>query len=224
MNRGTWMVILAAMLAGCSGSSSSNSGGSGSQPIVGSGVVVQAPRPVGAFHGVRLSSVGRVELSTSAQPSVVVEADDNVVEHVRTEVVGGVLEVGLDSGSYSDITLTVRVAAPALDLVELLGAGELAGTVGDVTSLRVALQGAGRVTLAGTAGAATIDLTGAGAFHGYDLLAGACTVRLTGTGVVEVTASDSLDAVVTGVGSVRYDGSPDILRSEVTGLGSIGRR
>jgi hypothetical protein len=216
MTRKLWVVALGAVLA-CGGTEPDGD----TSVIDGSGVIVKQARTVGAFHGVRIDSAGRLELSTAAEASVEVEADDNVVDRVHTELVDGILVVGLESGSYSDVTLVVRVAAPALGSVEITGAGRIEGTVGDVESLEVTIAGAGTVTLSGTAEQATIRLTGAGAFHGYDLLATDCTVRLTGAGLVEITASDTLDASVEGAGSIRYDGGPTVVRADVEGLGSI---
>ncbi len=216
MSRRLWIVALGAVLA-CGGT---EPGGDGNA-IDGSGVIVKRARAVAPFHGVRIDSAGRLELSVAADTSVEVEADDNVVDRVHTQVVDGILVVGLDAGSYADVTLVVRVAAPALEVVEITGAGRVDGSVGDVAGLEVAIEGAGSVTLSGTVAQATIRLAGAGAFHGYDLLATDCTVRLTGAGLVEVTASSTLDAAVEGVGSVRYDGGPTVVRAEVEGLGSI---
>jgi hypothetical protein len=217
------VVALGAVIA-CGGENTDTRPDTGTDTIEGSGVVVTETRSVEAFHGLRLDNVGRVVLSPAAAAGVVVEADDNIVESVRTAVVDGVLEVGLAPGSYSDITLVFHVSAPLLDRLELTGAGTIAGTVADVASLDVVISGSGSVTLAGTAEQATVTLSGAGAFHGYDLLAAECVASLDGAGLVEVTASDSLDATVDGLGSIRYDGAPALVRRQVTGLGSIQPR
>lgn len=222
MRRGAMAAALAVALGGCGGD---GGGGSGDRldGIEGSGVVVQDARDVAPFHGVRLESAGRVRLASAAAQGVVVEADDNVVDHVRTEAVDGVLTIGLDPGSYHDVTLVVHVAAPALDRLELDGAGEMEGSVGEVGDLSVRLDGGGELTLAGSAARASLDLAGAGAIRAYDLAAGRCSVALEGTGSVEVTVAEHLDAVVAGVGSVRYDGAPTVDQT-VTGLGSVQHR
>ncbi len=221
MRRGAMAAAaMAVALAACGGS---DGDGHGLDGIEGSGIVVQDAREVPAFHGVRLEGVGQVRLASAAEQSVMVEADDNVVDRVRTEVVDGVLTVGLAPGSYRNITLVIHVAAPALDRLELSGAGRMEGNAGSVGDLSVRLDGSGEMVLAGAAERATVDLTGAGSIHAYELGTGRCSVTLEGAGSVEVTVSEHLDAAVTGVGSVRYDGAPTVDQS-VTGLGSVRHR
>ncbi len=213
------VAVLATMLAGCGGDDER----ANDAIIEGSGVILQQPRNVPAFHGVHLESAGRVELATGAEQGVVVEADDNVVDRVRTGVVGGILQVGLEPGSYRNITLTVRVAAPALDSLELDGAGAIEGSVGEVGDLSVRLNGSGKLVLVGTADRATMALTGAGSIHAYELWTRQCSATLEGVGSVEVTVAEHLDAVVAGVGTIRYDGSPTVDQT-VTGVGSVRHR
>ncbi len=212
--------VLVAALAACGGDDDHDGEHDG---IEGSGVIVNDAREVAPFHGVRLDGVGRVELATAPEQGVVVEADDNVVARVHTEVVDGVLTIGLEPGSYHDVTLVIHVAAPALDRVELDGAGKVEGSVGQVADLSVRLDGGGELILAGWADHASLALAGAGSIHAYELGTGRCWVTLAGAGSVEVTVSEHLDAEVAGVGSIRYDGSPTVDQT-VTGLGSVEHR
>lgn len=193
-------------------------------PIVGSGKVVREVRSVGDFHGVRLVGVGHVVLSPAETPSVVIEADDNLQTYVRAAVVDGVLEVGLETGSYRDYTLVARVAVPAIDRVELTGIGDVEGVLPDGDQLTVNLTGVGSVELRGAADQLTIDASGIGDLHGYDLVSTRCTVRVTGSGTAEVTATETLDASVAGFGAIRYGGNPATVRTTVAGLGSIRPR
>lgn len=214
-------LALLATLAGCCTDDHDGACHDGDRRYQGSGRVVRQERSVGDFHAVRLEGLGEVLLSAAPARSVEVEADDNLEHRVRTEVKHGVLIVGLDPGSYSDFTLRVRVGAPALDRIELTGAGEIEGRISDVDALAVSLSGTGAITLDGYAGDLTVDVDGAGAFHGFGLTSSDCTARLAGAGRIEVTATEALDATVTGLGSIRYDGAPDTVETAVSGLGSI---
>ena len=223
MRRGTMTAAaLAVALAACGGGEGDGDG-RGFDGIEGSGVIVQDARELAPFHGVRLEGAGRVELVSGAEQGVVVEADDNVVDRVRTEVVDGMLAIGLEPGSYRNVTLILHVASPALDRLELDGAGEMEGSVGEVGDLSVRLDGGGELTLAGAADRVSIALAGAGSIHAYELGTGRCSVTLEGAGKVEVTVSEHLDAVVAGVGDIRYDGAPTVDQT-VTGLGSVRHR
>ena len=81
------------------------------------------------------------------------------------------------------------------------GAGTIRGS-GDVQRLEIALGGTGDIELA-------------------ELVAGAVTVTLSGAGNVHVHATDSLDATVSGTGSVFYAGDPASVSQAITGTGVI---
>lgn len=65
-------------------------------------------------------------------------------------------------------------------------------------------------------------ISGAGDLSGDQLKVSAATVEISGAGHALVNASQRLDIAVSGVGSVRCVGRPQITRS-VCGLGSLER-
>lgn len=47
---------------------------------------------------------------------------------------------------------------------------------------------------------------------------------LTGTGLIQVTATTSLDAAVPGTGAIIYSGDPPQVTTSITGTGTVTRR
>jgi hypothetical protein len=90
--------------------------------VVGSGNVRTEERPVQGFTRVELSGIGDLTVTQSGSESLKVEADDNVVPLVTSEVRGNTLVLGLQPGSYVRTTrLDFVVTVKQLDGVKLDG-------------------------------------------------------------------------------------------------------
>jgi len=53
---------------------------------IGSGNVIRQERKVSSFNGIEVSGVFHVDLTQGTTNSVIVEADDNLMDIIRTEV------------------------------------------------------------------------------------------------------------------------------------------
>jgi hypothetical protein len=107
--------------------------------------------------------------------------------------------------------------------VDLHGAGDIHFKQLNAASLHARLTGAGDVRASGTVAEQTIEVRGAGDFIGRHLAGERVTVTLAGAGRTSVSASQSLDATISGAGSITYAGTPPEVQQRVTGAGSIRR-
>ena len=99
--------------------------GSGEQ-LVGSGVIVTEARAVSGFHAVELRAFGEVDVTIGGTESLEVEADDNLLALVTSEVIDGRLVIGVEPGhSFINVTLRVRIGASTLDQAVLVGSADL---------------------------------------------------------------------------------------------------
>jgi hypothetical protein len=190
----------------------------------GSGRIVAQDRPVAAFHGIRLTGIGTVHLAQGPVHGVRVEADDNIVGAVTTEVKGGLLVIGLER-SCTEATVRVHVTSPRIDELQISGAGEVV-TDAPLSSeaLKCRISGTGSMDLEGSVGHLVVEITGSGSLEGFKLSSSRCSVRLSGMGDCEVSVKDDLVARVSGMGRVVYDGNPPKVSKTVTGWGSIRAR
>lgn len=193
--------------------------------IEGSGRLTTHGVDVSSFEGIVLAGIGEVFVTQDSVQSVRVEADDNVIDRLILDVREGNLNVGIQKGSYSHVTIRIRVTMKSVEFLEVAGAGSFA-SVDPLAcdSLTCRIVGAGSMTLSGRATTQLIELQGAGSVHGFDLECSRCRVILSGTGSAEVNVMQHLEATISGVGSVIYAGNPPDVISHVSGLGSIRRR
>lgn len=221
--------------------------------IRGSGNVVAEGRPVRNFDRISLTGVGEVNITQGDEESLTVEADDNLMRYIKTEVRNGTLIlgftdvirkknirpsepirfnlsvkelVGLNISGVGD----VNIASLDTDRLEIVISG--AGDV-DVDSLAaeklvVDINGASDVRLAGRAMEQEVTICGVGEYRAEGLNSESVEIRLPGVGSVVVWATDTLDVQIAGMGSVKYYGSPRVIQrtyglGKVSGLGAPGQ-
>lgn len=102
------------------------------------------------------------------------------------------------------------------------GAGHLVIEALQAQQLEIAHSGAGAAEIAGLVQEQKVNLSGVGRYDGYQLHTERTEVQVSGSSFACVHASDTLKAVVRGVGVVEYHGNPQV-RSRVTGAGSVVR-
>jgi hypothetical protein len=191
----------------------------GAQGIEGSGRMRTEQRTVPNFTAVHHAGIGDVTIRAGERLGVTVEADDNVLPLVTTEVRDGTLTINTRE-TIRKAKIRVVVSVPTVDRIRLAGAGNLEGRGLRGRILTVDLNGAGNLTLHGEVDRLTATLRGAGNMTMRELRAGRAEVRISGAGHADIHAVQSLQAHISGAGSIRYAGNPEV-QKRVTGAGRI---
>ena len=189
--------------------------------VEGSGVSASEDRQVAAFEAVALSGSFAVEVEVGPARSVRVEADDNIVPIVRTEVVGDVLKISSQQNFSARGPIKVRVTTPRLVAVEHSGSGSIEARAIVAESFTASLDGSGLVRLAGRADTLTASIDGSGSLEAADLATTGTTVSLSGSGGAKVHASERVVATVSGSGAVQHAGGAKDVVSNIRGSGSV---
>lgn len=155
--------------------------------------------------------------------SLRVEADENIQGLLTTEVQGSTLKLGAQPGAeIGRATIDYRITVRQLAGVVLSGAGTVTATGVDGPDLSLANSGAGSITASGRTDQLNVDLVGVGAIDTRGLVAQAADVSVWGAGTATVNAGRTLDARITGVGSIVYLGDPAVTQN-VSGFGTVSR-
>jgi Putative auto-transporter adhesin, head GIN domain len=198
-------------------------GGSAGSGVQGSGIAATQARAVARFGGVDLAGSNQVTVVVGPRQSVVVHADSNLISHVTTQVVAGTLVVA-DTGSFTTRTpMNVEVSVPSLTALNLSGSGQLSVTGINEPRLTVTVSGSGMLSAAGTATRLDVTLSGDGFAELSQLSASQVHAVVSGSGLIHVTATNSLDAEVPGTGAILYGGNPPQVTTSVTGVGTVTR-
>jgi Putative auto-transporter adhesin, head GIN domain len=207
-------------------------------------------RHLSGFNTVDLAGSFDVYITQGSTESVKVEAPDEVIDHIITEVNNGVLKIynkndhfhwGDLFGSHKKIA--IYVVAKDLNSINVsgsgdvffrdgihtnslklrvTGSGDMIGKV-DVKIIESSISGSGDMKISGRADNSTVSVGGSGDFSGRSLATVNTSVHVVGSGDADVNASGSINASVSGSGDIRYTGGAKNIMSSKSGSGDIER-
>jgi len=191
--------------------------------VVGSGVRQVQKREVAPFTSVSTEGAFDITIACQKPQSIQVEADDNVLPLVSTEVSNGVLYVKSLRGYSTRDNVELRIEVPNIEGLNLEGAGtiEISGIKND--KFGIDSSGAPTINASGETKALEIDANGAGKIDTHRLRAAHVSVDSKGVSTVEVYAGEQLDATVSGPSQVTYRGDP-VVNKTIHGPGSIEKK
>ena len=212
--------------------------------VKGSGNVTSEERQFDGAQTIELAGSANVYVTLDSTPSLKIEADDNVMPLITTEVKGKKLVIGSKKCYSSKAPVKVYVHVLDLTGLSLTGSGSIEGSsVFTSNVFNISLSGSGTVdfslktksVLADLAGSGmihmqgetenlTVDVAGSGNIDAAKLKSMSVEVSITGSGNATVYASESLDVDITGSGSVLYSGEPTEVKKNITGSGSVSKR
>lgn len=190
--------------------------------IRGYGKSVSEVRPVSNFQEIELTGAGNVRVTVGEKESLTLQADENLLEYLTTEVSGTRLLLGSRNCFSLSPTreVTYRVVVKDLTRVALSGSGDISLLALTNEKLSIDLNGSGTVTVSGSSGLLDGDISGSGYIDTADLKTQSATVGISGSGNATVWTTKSLSAKISGSGRVDYYGRPELSQS-ITGSGSV---
>jgi len=192
--------------------------------VKGNGLRRAEQRNLPSFKAVDTTGAYEVEITCQKPASFEIEADENILPLIKTEVRDGVLFVSTEKRYDTRNPVVLRITVPELNAVSSSGAGDIKIRDVNGSDLRIESTGAASINAAGKAKNATISSTGAGDVEAAGLIAEKAKVSVTGAASVNVYVTDQLDVSVSGVGSVNYSGHPKTVNKNVSGIGSISEK
>jgi hypothetical protein len=190
--------------------------------VVGSGRVVTEVRPVASFDAVSLSGVGRLFIQQTGSESLEVTAEDNVLEVLRSDVVGGRLVLGPEPGTSisNHREIEYRLTVAELNELEVSGACEVEVEGLRTDLLRVWVSGSSRVAASGVVDRQELVFSGASGYRGEALASRAVRLDVSGVSALQVRVSETLEGSASGVSVVEYYGRPAV-RVSISGASVV---
>ena len=190
----------------------------------GNGVAASQERSTAEFDAVQILGAFDVEVEVGGPQRVEVFGDDNLLDHVITEVRGGSLEVSMERGNYSTKRdLVVRVTVPDLRAAALSGSGDLSVVGVEREAVAFSITGSGTLRASGSAHSVTVDCSGSGDAKLASLAVQEAAVVVNGSATVLINAAKRLDVSMSGSGDVRYSGHP-VVTASISGSGDVKPR
>lgn len=214
------------------------------QGVRGNRNVVNETRYISSFSTIVISGSLDVYLSQDDEESVTVEADENLLDIIITEVEGNTLRIyekknirqaesrkvyvnfreinSLIADGATDVYGRSPIRAETLEL-GISGASDVTLEI-YVDELICRIKGAADAYLSGEVGAMIARVSGSCDLEAGKLVAQVCQIEASGASDAQVHAVESLDAKASGSSDIEYRGNPEILRMEESTAADISSR
>ncbi len=192
--------------------------------VRGSGNVISEARDVTGFHGIDVGGVYQIEVVAQKEFGVTVEADDNILPLVRTEVESGILKISSERRISPKSTIRIKVSAPDIDSLDISGAANVNVSGVNNAGITVDSSGASKVTLNGTTSKLILDVSGATKIDAEQLKAEHATVDASGACSVVVNVNNSLRADASGASKISYVGSATEIIKNTSGAAKVSAK
>lgn len=217
-----------------------------SKKIQGNGKIVTVERSTGDYDHITASGFFDIELVPGKEGNLILEGEENILKHIITKVEGNKLIIKLEKGYQLNLSshnkgISITVPIEVISSLTCSGSGDITGrkTIktdrfettmsgsGDVSlnidarSVTANMSGSGNLTLNGRTTDLSIKISGSGDVEAYGLTAENVEAVVSGSANIEVTATQMIDARVSGSGDIDYRGNPGKVITKVSGSGDV---
>lgn len=188
----------------------------------GSGNTATENRPVSGFSNVELAGSGELMIEQTGSESLIIEADDNLLPLLTSEVSGDTLQLGVRPNTtlVPRRQIIYRLTVRQLAGLEISGSGTVMATKIQTSQLRIKVSGSGRITVTGSAVDQQLEISGSGDYRGDGLVGKTLKAQISGSGSAVVNATESIDVDISGSGSLTYKGDPRVTE-RISGSGKL---
>ncbi len=212
--------------------------------VRGTGDMSEENREVSGFNAVALDGVGTIFIEQGDRESLRIEAEENLLQYLETEVESQTLNLTIRRGInivptqgvfyYLTVQDLEEIEVNGLGNVDIIdlqtpklalsinGGGEINAQTLTADELDVVINGLGNLDLGdGEVGDQSVQIDGGGNYNARNLASEMAEVAINGLGSATIWASDTLDVTIDGGGNVNYVGKPQVTQ-EINGLGEVG--
>lgn len=193
--------------------------------VEGDGIAARDQRQVAAHGVLDVSGSMQVEVRVrpGQAPSLLVEADGNLLPYIRTEARGNTLRIANERQLRSKTPVRIVYTTQRLTEVRATGSGQVRVRDLDGAPLEVRKSGSGMVALAGKVDSLHARVSGSGVLEAAELKSASADLSLAGSGRMHIgeIRGDYLRASVAGSGVLQAGGAVRSLNARVAGSGSV---
>jgi hypothetical protein len=182
-------------------------------------------RTVSGFSKVELQGSGDLTIDQTGSESLTIEAGDEVMPNLTSDVVGDTLVLGTKRGVVlgPGSRISYHLSVKDLNGLTVSGSGEVTAPKITTDALTSDISGSGTITVGGSAPQHHLTISGSGTYQAGDLASKNAHADISGSGKAVVSVSDTLDVTIAGSGSLTYSGDAS-LHKDISGSGSVTKK
>jgi hypothetical protein len=189
--------------------------------IRGNGILRTETRDLPSFETITCDGSYEILVEYQAKQSFTLDADENLLPLIKTEVKNNSLHVYTESNLQPSKEIRIIAGVPKLSEFSVQGfvQGEINSI--DSTSFFVDIKGSSKLRLSGKTTELKINISGSSNIDASSLPSEKTKVRIYGSGDIHVYTTNMLDAQINGSGTVKYRGTPQNVTQGINGSGKI---
>lgn len=192
--------------------------------VQGSGNVVKETRDVATFTGIDVGSVFEVTVVAQSEQGIEIEADDNIMPLIQTEVRGGRLHIESDKRFKSSTPVRVRISVQNIDELEVSGAASVSVSNLKNDAIKIESSGGSKVTVTGETADLKVETSGGAKVFTSELTSVNADIDGSGGSLVEVNVSGELRTKISGGSHVKYAGTPVNIITKKSGGARVSKK
>ena len=207
-------------------------------------LLVQARDASKPFTKISVQQGITLYLKQGKEFGITIEADDNIISHVKTEIKNGQLNVFLDPNVIirSFTAMNVSVATPEITGLDVSSAARLIGSSPlrvdklelsasgtavvklEVEGKELDVEASNAAKLEGAVDRLELEMSSSATLKAWDLRAADCEAEISNAAKAEVYVSGTLGVQLSSAGLLVYDGNPRITKQDVSGRGALAKK
>lgn len=208
------------------------------------GPIEKETRNVSGFDAINVSSGIDVYLTMGSGENVEVEAEEDLLEHLVTEVRGGTLKIYFEKSFIWNKSAKVYVEAKNINGISASGGSDVIGKNilesrdlelkasggSDIKlevktrSLDVDVSGGADIILSGLTDQLQANSSGGSDLRALELIAKRARLEASGGADIKVHVEDEIDARASGGADIAYRGNPEVINSKTSSGADINQR
>lgn len=192
--------------------------------VRGSGNLRNETRDVSDFKEIKAGGAVNLEVVAQNDFNVSVEADDNLLQYIKTETDGDTLKIYTENNINPKSRINVRISMPELNSIDLSGASTANVSNVSSNSLTLEASGASKIKIDGTAKTLKSEASGASNVDASGLTVEDADVEANGASKTIVSATNDLKADASGASTIYYTGEPRNIEKNSSGASSVKKK
>lgn len=190
---------------------------------IGEDILINDIRKVKSFKKISVNGNFEISLICQKQQLINIQGDSNIIPFIKTYVDKDVLNIVTEKKYNEYQPLKIQINNPDITSIKMQGSSKLNAQQVKNQEILIHTKGNSILNIKGQSKKLFLEAEGSGYIDTKNLKAEEVKVNLKGFSMIDVFASKSLDATISGFGKINYYGNPKNVKKNISGTGFINQ-
>ncbi len=192
--------------------------------VQGNGQISEIEKKISNFNKIDASGDFDINVKLGKEAKIKIIADKNLHKHITAKVVNNTLYLSTNKILSPTNEIEIFLITPQLVAANISGSNDLKIHNYHGQIFKLEISGAGTFYGSGKVDIFDVEISGAGELKSEKLVTKVSKIQISGAGEGIINVTDELYAEVSGAGDLLYIGNPKIIKTDISGAGSIKKK